>query len=365
MQRNTTTVRTLLSALLLSAGIASPIALGDEPTAEGTSHEITPSQSVEESGHESLDKEREGADLVEVRVSLPDGRTIVRLEPKRAMSARYNARASASTTGTSRRLADGSLISVAPRGVSGGSNSSSMRSGGSSGGGGGGGVSSRGGGGGSASSLSVSGGASSHVSDGVDGAGDTVKRSGGGVFSYGSVKGGVQQTADTRETAQESGSILTLGSPNADITDTAGGGVQTNSGAEHGAQTPRPVSTVGNPNYDREGNASGGQRVEFHDAGMSAAVIGNRIYFQGVELVSANQPFEVITGTRIADDSVIMDETRLDSSRSDVLSSFDTRSSAIKIELESGTTVDLVLLSRSSNPNSPERELRTWTVRIR
>lgn len=313
MQPSTTTVRTLLGALLLSAGLANSLAMGDEPSTEqeaGT--EAVHKESDVESSESASTSSQANADMVEVRVSLPDGRTIVRLESKRSMSARYNSRHSSPSSTTSRRLSDGSRISVGSRSVSGGSNSSSARSGGSSGGGGGSSASSSGGGGGGAVSSKSQAGA--------------MQQSGGGVFSYGD---GVRANTNNAE------------------------------------QTPRPVPTVGNPSYDREGNASGGQRVEFHDAGMSAAVIGNRVYFIGVELVSANAPFEIITGTRVAEDSVIMDDQRLGSSGSDALSSFDTRNSEIKLEMDSGTVVDLVLFSRSSNPNSPERVQRTWTVRIR
>lgn len=326
MQRSTSSVRTLLGALLLSAGLASPLAMGDEPSkTQESPSESKPVEQVVQPG-ETSDTEREDADFVEVRISLPDGRTIVRLEPKRTMSARYSNRSSSPGSSTSRTLPDGSRISVGSRGVTGGSNSSSVRTGGGSGGGGG---------GGGGSSAASGGGGSGGGSSGEDSKSRNEKHAGGGVFSYGSNN---SSTNSAQSSAQNS---------------------------ESSAQTPRPIPTVGDPVYDREGNASGGQRVEFNQAGMSAAVIGNMVYFIGVELVSSNAPFEVITGTRVAEDSVIMDDQRLSSPSNDPLSSFNTANSQIKLEMESGTTVDLVMFSRSSNPDNPERVQHTWTVRIR
>jgi hypothetical protein len=98
---------------------------------------------------------------------------------------------------------------------------------------------------------------------------------------------------------------------------------------------------------------------------MSAAVVGNRVYFTGVELVLADQPFEIITGTRVGTDAVITEDGRLNSNGSDPLSSFNTRESSIKIELEPGTIVELMMYTPSGNASAPEREQRTWTVRIR
>ncbi len=324
MQRSTTSIRTLLGALALSAGLAAPMALGDEPVPDQDKPVTDQSAAVEESKAAESRDTRENADMVEVRVSLPDGRTIIRLEPKQSMSARYNFRGGA----TPKLLASGarssgSGVSTAGRGASGGSNGASVGTGGSSGGGGGGAGASSGGGGGSGGSASGGKAADQATS---------VESSKGGFF-YGASAGGSSNSES--------------------------------SSRNDSAQTPRPVPTVGNPTYDREGNATGGQRVEFYEAGMSAAVVGNRLYFIGVELVSANAPFEIITGTRVSDDLVIMDSQRLSSSGSDSLSSFNTANSQIKLEMESGTVVDLVLFSRSADADSPERVQRTWSVRIR
>lgn len=328
MQRSTPSIRNLLGALMLSAGIASPIALADDGVSEEqhAGESAPPVESVVDPGDSDSSSTREDADLVRVRVSLPDGRTITRLIPKHSMSARYGNRSSTPQS-TSRRLADGSRISIGSRGVSGGSNSRSAQSSGGGGGGGGGSSSSASGGGGGASS---SGGGGSVASKSQAG-----EQRGAGVFSFGA---GESATASGTEASKR---------------------------ASGSSATPRPIPTIGNPTYDRDGNASGGQRVEFHDAGMSAAVIGNLVYFNGAEMVSANAPFELITGTRFATDSVIMDSERLDSSGSDLLSSFNTRNSEIKVQMESGTVVDFVLFTPADDPNNPERVQRTWTVRIR
>ena len=138
------------------------------------------------------------------------------------------------------------------------------------------------------------------------------------------------------------------------------------SGSSASQVDPRQsVPTLGEPTFDRTGHATGGQRVEFHDAGMSASVIGNRVYFNNVELVTADQPFEVVTGTRLEFDSVIMESGRLGSSNSGLVGSFDTRSSSIKLELESGTIVTFMMYTESGNSLVPQREMRSWTVRIR
>lgn len=126
----------------------------------------------------------------------------------------------------------------------------------------------------------------------------------------------------------------------------------------------RAVHTVGSPRYEDDG-ATGGQRVEFHDQGMSAAVIGNTVYFNGVYLVNASEPFTVIAGTKMGTDSVIMDEMRPSNEGLNELSSFNTGASAIKLGFDSDTVVDLVMQSQADNPNDPNRTERVWTVRIR
>ena len=98
---------------------------------------------------------------------------------------------------------------------------------------------------------------------------------------------------------------------------------------------------------------------------MGAAVIGNTVYFNGVEHVRADQVFDVVTGTKIAGDMVIMKQGRLSSSGSDSLSSWNTGASAIKLDFPSDTIVTLTMLSRPTDSSRPERIERTWTVRIR
>ncbi len=334
MPRSNQPIRTFLGALVLSAGFATPLALADESANEQPQLGETESRQQDAAGNDKQPTatKRDSADFVEVRVSLPDGRTFTRLEPKRNISARYTRKGSAPAS-TSRRMSDGSRISVASHSVRGGSNASSVRIGGSSGGGGGASSSSGGGGGGggaAASSATKGSSGSAGVQAPVE-----AKASGGGIFSFGS---------------EGSNS----GSANAPSSNA--------SGSSAGRQS---VPTIGEPSYDREGNATGGQRVEFHDAGMSAAVIGNRVYFNNVELVVADQPFQVISGTRLEHNSAIMEDGRLGSGGTGALGSFNTRSSSIKLEFESDTTVTLMLYTQSQNSFNPERDMRTWTVRIR
>ena len=136
MQRHTQSLHALLGALVLSAGLTTPLALADETVADekqaAAEAQLQPVQQAD--GTEAQELVESDDEMVEVRISLPSGRTIVRLEPKRKMSARYTPIAG-SNASTSRRLADGSRISVASRAVTGGSNSSSVRMGGGGGGG--------------------------------------------------------------------------------------------------------------------------------------------------------------------------------------------------------------------------------------
>lgn len=329
--RNTFNLRTLAGTLMISAGFASSLALADEGAmdAKPDSTSDTPLTSARGDSDQSTPRAADSgeakndADYVKVRISLPDGRTITRLEPKHNISARYNTRVSA-PTGASVSRGGGSSVSVGSRTVSGGSNSSSVRAGGGGGGGGGGSSSSFGGGGGGGGSASAE----------SSGAAEAKPELKGGIFSY----GGSGSNASDAGVSQ--------------------------SNANNNASNQR-VSSLGSPSYDRDGNATGGQRVEFNDAGMSAAVVGNRIYFIGVELVMADQPFEIITGTRVGTDAVITEDTRLSNNGVDPLSSFNTGQSSIKIELEAGTVVNLTMFTPSSNALLPDREQRTWTVRIR
>jgi hypothetical protein len=329
MPRTTRSINSFLVALSLSAGVASPLALAEPESTEETKPIASSLSETEQVIDTEAPKEieRENADYVAVRVSLPDGRTFTRLEPRRAMSARFSPRRGASV-GTSIRTSSGARVSLPSHSVTGGSNSSSVKVGG--GGGGGGGSSSSSGGGGGGGSAAIT---SKDVSAGLEA--DATKST-GGVFSFGTSSGGDSQGSDA---------------------DGASDARSSNS---------RPaVPTVGAPRFDRDGNATGGQRVEFHDAGMSAAVIGNRVYLNNVELVVADQPFEVITGTVLGHDSAMMEIGRLGSGSTDALSSFNSRNSSIKLEFESDTTITLMMYTQSPSSLDPEREVRTWTVRIR
>ncbi|HCT45451.1 MAG TPA: hypothetical protein DF699_09580 [Phycisphaerales bacterium] len=125
------------------------------------------------------------------------------------------------------------------------------------------------------------------------------------------------------------------------------------------------VPTIGEPSYDVEGNATGGQSVKYPNESMFATVIGNRVYFTGVELITSDQPFEVIVGTPVTGDSVIMDESRVSSALTGSLTSASASNSEIVIEFGSDTVVELNMLSRSASPDNPLRSAHSWTVRVR
>lgn len=332
MPQQTPSINSFLIALSLSAGFASSLvfAAGEAvEEANPVANAVAESEQVAEST--PSDTERQNADFVAVRVSLPDGRSFTRLEPKRSMSARYTQR-NGESIGRSRQTSSGARVSIPSRSVSGGSNSSSVKVGGSSGGGGGSSSSSRGGGGGGSAAVEITKEVASEA-----GLEASAPKQTGGVFSFGNSSGESNEQGPNDEGSSES----------------------------RDNQYQSSIPSVGAPRFDREGNATGGQRVEFHDAGMSAAVIGNRVYFNNVELVVADQAFEVITGTQLGQDSAIMESGRLGSAGSDPLSSFNSRNSSIKIELESDTVVTLMMYTESPSSLNPEREMRSWTVRIR
>jgi len=362
MLRQPTHLAGLLSVVLLSAGLAAPITLADDlveteqavEQPQPTDAQSDQPDSVKDQSLEKPEKEAK-EDMIEVRISMPDGRTIIRYEPARKTSARH---ASISTGVVSRILPDGSRISYGTGGVVGGSNASSVRSGGggSSGGGGG---SGRSGGGGSSG-----GGGGGGVSSGVA----TISR-GGGLDSADIESESTSQALGEGDDSSSNAVDDDLSGGSA--VDTFVGSYASNnsdsstdsSEANADSTDTRSVPTVGNPEYTDDG-AIGGQRAEFHDAGIGAAVIGNTVYFIGVELVQADQPFEVNTGTRIGADSAILLDSR-PSGGGDLLNDWNTAASPIQLDFESNTIVDLVMLSVPTDASNPIRIQRTWTVRIR
>jgi len=378
MQLQPTQLTGLLGAIMLSAGIAAPITLADELT---ESKESTETSSVAEhasdanqsSAKEDADGKQIGEDddTIEVRISMPDGRIIIRREKVRNRSAHRGL----ITPGTvSRVLADGSRISYGRAGVSGGSNSGSGRSlgsgsGGGGGGGGGGGRSSGGGGGGGGSGISSGSGAALSGDGSLDSASLARESSESATEGQLDAQSGVS-TGTTLFTGagiySSSGSSSSDGSESGSSESSSS---STDSASTRTDTTPStdsstdPVSTIGAPQYS-QGGAVGGQRVEFHDAGIGASVVGNTIYFVGVELVQANQAFEVVTGTRVGADSVIMQDDRSQGS-SDTLNTWSVGESRVMLDFDSGTTVDLVMLSEPEDSSNPNRDVRTWRVRIR
>lgn len=388
MQRSSNAFCTLVGALVLNAGFATPLTLADEPeqTAASSSAQTEEPKKPDstEQDQKAAESTRPDGDTVEVRISLPDGRTIIRLEPKTTMSARYKPRRSTAIS-TSRSLPDGSRISVATRGVRGGSNIASVRTGGGGGGGGGGSTTSGGGGGGGGG---AGGGAASVVS--ADAGVETKARSsGGGVFSYGPPREERVKEAEEEVASGSQTIVVTNGQTESDSSSDSDtqSGTQNQSDSQADPQasdrddaqtstqsdtlgadqtddqsnTPS-VPTIGDPIIDDEGDATGGQSIKFDAEGMAATVIGNRVYFRGVEIVTSNRSFTVITGTRVASDSVILDPSRAQSTDS---GESVTSSSGIVLEFASGSVIDLMMFSRSADPNQPNRVERTWTIRIR
>lgn len=382
-----TRLTSVLSAIVLTSGLAVSVSFADEPTpepdAKAQGEEQTRSDSSGEQdardaqdGEERPERVRGG--VVEVRISLPDGRTIVRYEPAGPISARRTL--PAALLRSSRVLPDGSRISTTGAALRGGSNSSAVKIGGSSGGGGGGGGASGGGGGG--------GGGDSALSETTNDNASGSKSSGGGGGVY-TVTGNNSSRSNTDDddtnnddannddgsntnddTGQnnndDSNSNNDDGSNNNnDDSNSNNDDSNNNNNDDSSNNDDPPVPTVGDPQYDGD-TAVGGQRVEFLDAGISAAVIGNTIYFNGVELVHADRPFEVVLGTRLGGDSAMMDDTRSTAPTGDGdTGTFDTDDTVLKLEFASETTVTLMMQSFAGNPAAPNRVQRFWTVRIR
>lgn len=321
---------------MLSSGLASSIAIADEstPVDETTKAAVQVDENIEVQAEQADDGK------IEVRISMPDGRTIIRYESPRRSSARRSFPSSSAASG-SRILADGSRLSMGHSSAfKGSSSSSSARLG-----------SSHSSGSRSASGGGGVGGASSSSSSGSSGGG-SAKVSAQSMASGGSGSSGSASASSSSSSSGSSGSST---------------GSSSNSSTGSSASPPRAhrtVHTVGGARHSAE-EAVGGQRVEFHDGDMGASVIGNTVYFNNVQLVKANQAFDILTGTRIGADSAIMQEGRLAPSGSGSLSSWDTGSSAIKLDFESNTVVELVMFSEPENSTTPDRIQRTWTVRIR
>ncbi len=304
----------LLGAIVLSAGLAATVASADDSSKQSKSAK---DGVVEQKGNaESPDLDRSKDGMVQVRVSLPDGRTIITYERATKRSARV------SPTVARYMLGQGGTASQ---------KSSSSRSGGKQ---------------------------SSSASSG---------RSGGGSFGGGTGSSGSSGGAGSSGASGSSGSASSAGSSGGAGQASAGSGSgsgRVGQGSSPAATSSRAVHTVGGARHVPEG-AVGGQRVEFNEAGMSAVVVGNTIYFTGVQLVQANQAFDALTGTRIGADSVIMQEGRLGVDNSNPLSAWSPGASPIKLDFQRNSTVELVMFSEPENASTPDRQQRTWTVRVR
>lgn len=340
----------LLGTLVLAAGLPA------------SASETKPAES-EQQDAEQATPERSGSDeTVRVTVSLPNGRKYVieqsvqtartgsplgsrvtRVLPDGSRMSYGTAAGSSKasprvrSTSSARKSAGGSSgssgkVSRLGSGVSGGSAGGKVSFGGSSGGSGGGGGGSKasggGGGGGSAAAATPRAGRVAFVG------GDT-------------------------ETPQSS---PTLGSSGSSTTGTSTS--PSNSGSSSVASPPQSVPTIGSPRYSDDG-ATGGQDVRFHDAGMSALVVGRTVFIWGAEIVQSTADFGVVQGERFAFDGAVVRERQEKAPGSGPLTSVDQMFAPLKLEYAPGTTTTLTMFSRADNPDLPSREMRTWTFRVR
>ena len=351
MRLQHTQITGLLGAIVLSAGLTASVAAADETSNEQSSSAKDGAADQKSSADASaLDQAKDG--MVQVRVSLPDGRTIITYERATKMSARVSPAIARHMlghggVGSQRSSASSSAGHRSPGSSSGrssgGSGGGSFRSSGSSG---------------SSGSSSSSGSSAGGASESGGSAGGSHTQAGSGSSS------GVatfSRSSGSSSSAGSAGSAGSSGSSNHASTGTGSGRSGQGSSPTIGHRT---IHTVGGARYDAEG-AVGGQRVEFSDAGMSAVVVGSTIYFTGVQLVQANQSFDALEGTRIGADSVIMQEGRLGSGSTGPLGTWNPGSSAIMLDFERNSVVELIMFSEPENSITPEREQRTWTVRIR
>ena len=342
MRLQHTQITGLLGAIVLSAGLTTTVASADE-TSSKQSSSAKDGAVDQKSSAEAAAQDQAKDGMVQVRVSLPDGRTIITYERATKMSARVSPAIARHMLGHG---GAGSQRSSA-------SSSAGHRSSGSSSSGGGSFSSS-----GSSGSSSSSGSSASGASESGGSAGGSHANAGSG-SSSGVAK--FSRSSGSSSSTGSAGSAGSSGSSNHASTGTGSGRSGQGSSPTIGHRT---VHTVGGARYDAEG-AVGGQRVEFSDAGMSAVVVGSTIYFTGVQLVQADQSFDALEGTRIGADSVIMQEGRLGSTSSGPLSSWNPGSSAIMLDFERNSIVELIMFSEPENSITPEREQRSWTVRIR
>jgi hypothetical protein len=109
----------------------------------------------------------------------------------------------------------------------------------------------------------------------------------------------------------------------------------------------------------------GGQDVKFHDAGISAIVIGRMVLIWGAEIVQSTADFTVVEGERFAFDGAVIRQNSAQPQQVQGFSSLDQVYAPLKLEFQAGETTTLTLFSRAVNQNLPDREMRTWTFRVR
>jgi len=263
-----TTIHGMLGAIILSAGMATPVCVAADETANAE-------------------------ETVEVRINLPDGSTVVQKTKKDSSRVKLADRES-----PTQRLNDGSRVSLSS------SSSSSGR----------------------------------------------VRTSG----ARSATRGGA--ASDSASTTR---GIVVSTRPNQPAPAPA---PEPESTQDHGVQSDLSLPTVGAAEHDGD-TAFGGQTVSFEGTGMYGAVIGRTIYLVGVELAHADRGFEVARGTRIGNDTVIMDESVLGGMRPG-RNAIDSRTH-LKLTFESDTVVKLVMYSDPGDSESSTRQERVWIVQIR
>lgn len=341
----------LLGSIVLAAGLPASASDGEEKKAPDAAQQT-----------EAAKKDENAKETVRIVVSLPNGRkyVIVQEAPKSSDEG------GPLGTKVSRVLPDGSRISYGT-GMS--SPRSSARSRGSAGTrrAGGGAVRSAGGSSLTGSGSGGGGSAIARLGGGGGGGGGSAASGGGGggggsaAGLTGSNAGGGFRAPHQRHSGSESPDADSGGSGGIIPGRSAQPTPRESSGSNGG--TKQPVPTIGSPRYDDDG-ATGGQNVTFHDAGMSAMLVGRTVYVWGADIVQATEEFRLIEGERVAFDGAVVRNHR-PIGDGQPLSSADQLFAPLKLEFRQGDTVTLTMHSQAVNQDNPARDIRNWTFRVR
>lgn len=328
------TLSGLTGLLLLLSGTAA--GASDKQPADPPAEQIAAAEAEKQAESEQAEKTSDKPRRTErIVVSLPSGRRyVIEREVK------DDGKPSSSPIRTTRLLNDGSRINYGMTGPSGRSSAARSKSGG----------------------KTSSAGRATANTGGRNAASSTASRSGssGGGSSASSGGGGGGGGGGSARAASSGG---------------GGGGM--NLGTLPGSRAKAPASqsgpsvsgpaktvpTIGNPRYSDDG-ATGGQDVVFHEAGISAMVVGRMVYIWGAEIVQSSQDFQLVEGERFAFDGAVV---RLEKQPigNQTLTSAEMLQAPLKLEYAPGSTVTLTMFSKAQNPELPDREIRNWTFRVR